>query len=339
MSSSINDEEFTPLMLAIRSGDTDEVKRLIESGDRTEILYHLNNKGETVLFLAIRNKNFKIVKMLVEYGANYYEKNNNGYNAVQIAILNNENKIVDYLVEKGVKDAQSMYKRPRISQVSKVSNLFFIDWDDTLFPTSYLTSTFTYKNIIDKNFKMDESTINSLKILENEIINLFSVISQYRAQICIITNGKKDWVQYTSMLYYPKFLPFLSQLQVVSINKLCIVSARHIYEKVHKDDQSMWKFEAFKSVANHYIESNDIQNIFSIGDSIAEKYAAKFLNADLKMNNVIRTEFYVKTIQLLPKPSISALIDEIKRINVKLPTVINKKENLDIVLKPNEEDW
>ena len=84
-------------------------------------------------------------------------------------------------------------KQPKLNE-----NLIIFDWDDTLFPTSYLNPA-------------DESQYNILKErfggylaeIEDQGIQLLTSCLK-NATVVIITNAKKGWVEFSSNFFMPR---------------------------------------------------------------------------------------------------------------------------------------
>jgi ankyrin repeat protein len=116
-----------PLMVAIQRGKDYRIIKLLvdkgsviephiltqlsELGDHTQTISLLlkngidinyqNNKGDTVLMIAIKNKNTKLANFLIESGANINLENKDGMNALLLAISKSEYYIVNLLLNKG----------------------------------------------------------------------------------------------------------------------------------------------------------------------------------------------------------------------------------------------
>jgi hypothetical protein len=89
----------TPLMLAISRGKTKMVKYLLDQGaDIEKGVKYYNNR--TPLMFAVRNANFEIVKTLIDNGADVNAKHKSGKRVIDFVEYNG--KIRDYLYENGV---------------------------------------------------------------------------------------------------------------------------------------------------------------------------------------------------------------------------------------------
>ena len=84
----------TPLMVASKNGHTKIVKLLLEKGADV-------NAKMTALMLAAANGHTEIIKLLLEKGADVNAKNKYGSTALMFAAANGRTEIVQILLEKG----------------------------------------------------------------------------------------------------------------------------------------------------------------------------------------------------------------------------------------------
>jgi ankyrin repeat protein len=96
----------TPLNIAVRNGNMDAIKALIDGGVD---INHVNDNGETAVFLVSRGFIFplspllsaKILKLLIDSGANIQIENNDHLSPLWIATLNGNLNLVKLLLEGG----------------------------------------------------------------------------------------------------------------------------------------------------------------------------------------------------------------------------------------------
>jgi len=93
-----NDKGETALMFASERGHTRIVKLLIEAGADVNIQDHINH---TALMVASCNGHAKIIKILIEARADVNLYNVNGYTALTYATANGYTKIIKLLIENG----------------------------------------------------------------------------------------------------------------------------------------------------------------------------------------------------------------------------------------------
>ena len=162
-----------------------------------------------------------------------------------------------------------------------LTNIFLIDWDDTLFPSSWINSN----NINLQN----ESSINDYKLY---FLDLDKVVSGFLdslnkvGDIYIVTNASLSWIK-----------TCLNILQLTSktiiLNRIRIISARDLYSN-RTNSATEWKILTFKNVIMenlkklNNIKQNTYLNIFSFGDAKYEYIALLNLNNFLIENEMVK---------------------------------------------------
>ena len=198
------------------------------------------------------------------------------------------------------------------------NNIFFFDLDDTLLCTSYLIQAGALNDMeINKKDKEIMTNLDNLAYtLLSKTINLGFVI--------IVTNGAPGWIEISSVTFYPKTAKVLDKVKIISARGLC--------EKVLPGDMRQWKTIAFKhAIDSIKIERNIPANIICFGDSIIEMEASS--NVKEYFNNA-----YLKTIKFKESPTQMELEKELKIITTQLDSIITNFKNLSIKVtrKKNE---
>ena len=247
--------------------------------------------------------------------------NNSDYVDISQSILlsryNDINVVFDkefYGNEKRIRDAyynKLIIKKiwnPAI-KVRKSNTIFFFDWDDTLFCTSYLMPIINSNSI---NFKIIKE---KLKNLDESISNLLSK-SLDRGIVFIITNASPGWVEYSST----NFLPITAKI----LNNIIIISAKGLYSKIYPGEPKQWKIKAFKYAIEKYnINTKLISNIISFGDSIIDLEAIE--NLQYSFSNA-----YIKIIKFKENPHPVELEKQIWIIISQLDLILNKVKNFTV---------
>ena len=189
----------------------------------------------------------------------------------------------------------------------KYNSMIFFDWDDTL-----LCSTF----LIEKeNKNLNKKHISQL---ENIVYNLLQLSLNY-GDTYIITNASKNWVLYSSMIYFPKIIQLF--------NKIKIISARDAYEKNFPNNNKFWKLAVFMDITNLY-NKNLITNIISIGDSLIENEAA------FKLSSIF-SECYIKTIKIQEESKPELLLKQLKLILKQFNFFHSSVRNISVKIEKN----
>ena len=189
------------------------------------------------------------------------------------------------------------------------NSIIIFDWDDTLLPTSFLTPG----GIFDENLKI--SVIESEKIskLEQIILKLLSEAVE-KGNVYIITNAGNGWVEYSANRFYPSIMPVLEKIK--------IISARGLYEKIYPGNSRQWKIEAFLNLKKH-VNMKLVTNIICIGDSLFEMEAGRILASKF-------SEAFIKTIKFREAPQLDELLKQLRLVCVQFGTIYSSIKNLTI---------
>ena len=87
----------TPLMACIVKGNNEIAKLLIE---KKATINTADENGTTALIYATNFKNYEIVSLLIKAGADYNTEDNRGNSALEYAILLNDDKLIETLKNK-----------------------------------------------------------------------------------------------------------------------------------------------------------------------------------------------------------------------------------------------
>ena len=191
---------------------------------------------------------------------------------------------------------------------NKSNNYTIIDWDDTLFPTSW-----TVLNDIDIN-NLDNSYIRDFKKLDYIVSMLLNKLQRY-STVIIVSNAMRKWIIQTLNL-----MP-LTKREMKNID---IISARELYQNRHNPTE--WKKHTFKYIINPKLNSRPL-NIISIGDSEYE------YNALIDLFNWQPShKKTLKAIKLLKEPNIHILLDELLVLYKSASLMCNYPTHIDWIL-------
>jgi len=211
-----------------------------------------------------------------------------------------------------------------------LTNIFLIDWDDTLFPTSWVTT--------NKINLQNEDSRNEYKLYFIELDNVISKFLESLndiGDIFIVTNASLNWIK--------TCLNILSlTTEVIILNKIRILSARDIYS-TKSDSPLEWKIQTFRDVIHenlkkiNNIRDNTYLNILSLGDAKYEYIALLNLNNYLLKIETIKTyiknnnfNFLLKNIKFIDNPQFEYIIDQLKFVEQNRDSMINKLEFIDL---------
>ena len=215
-----------------------------------------------------------------------------------------------------------------------LTNLFIIDWDDTLFPTTWIN-----KNNIDFN-KPNSFSQYKLYFLElDKTISLLLDSLNKVGDIFIVTNASINWIKSCLLMLN------LTKNTIIN-NKIRIVSARDSYSQ-NNSSPTEWKILTFQDIIediinkiNKNIKPNTIINIISIGDAMYEYIALINLDNFIKSyiankNDINKNKFnyLLKNIKFIEKPDFDFIIDQMQVLHKNANDIINKLEFIDLKFK------
>lgn len=196
-------------------------------------------------------------------------------------------------------------------------NIFIIDIDDTIMPTSFILS-----NNIDIS---NENDIEEYKLyfieLDDLISNLLMSLDE-KGYVFIVTNANIKWIEKCL-----KILPITKN--IIEEKNIQIISARDRYKstKMSKD----WKTYTFKDVIKDMmteVDDNDIVNIISLGDAKYEYNGLLSLDDYFKINYSDKM-YLLKSINFIKNPSFDQILDQLKVMNKSYNEIINKIDYID----------
>lgn len=191
----------------------------------------------------------------------------------------------------------------------KRKTIVIFDWDDTLFPTTWLS-----RNSIKIDDTHSTANLKYFKEIDLLISNIFKQIIN-KNKIIIVTNASVTWVKLCMEL-----LPNTKDI----CKDIDIYSSREQYQEKFPNDNNLWKKMFFsKFIKAFYRDRNYIQNIMSVGDADYEYLAL----IDLFSKNKNR---YIKTIKLLRYPSKEEIYKELYILNKTIIYYINQDKDIDL---------
>ena len=189
------------------------------------------------------------------------------------------------------------------------NSIIIFDWDDTLLPTTFLTSGKTY----DENMILTDSEQKKIERLEKSALSLLNIAIS-KGDVYIITNAGLGWVEFSSKKYYPKIYEILPKIK--------IISARCDWEYAFPNDMKKWKIHAFLSLQKE-LDTKLVTNIICLGDSLFEIEAGRiFANCF--------TEAFVKTVKFKEGPKLEELNKQLILVKNQFTSICSVAKNLTI---------
>mmetsp|Transcript_30148 Transcript_30148/g.82863 ORF Transcript_30148/g.82863 Transcript_30148/m.82863 type:complete len:432 (+) Transcript_30148:80-1375(+) len=167
-------------------------------------------------------------------------------------------------------------------------SLIIFDWDDTLFPTTALS---TAGRLLEPRDGADGADLLPCAFAACQAIRT----AKRYGRVVVVTNAMKGWVQ--EMI--SRFMPLLEP----ELHDVTVISARSIYEPQGLVEPSTWKPLCFQRVVRClYTDPStgacNMRNLVSIGDSWYERAAVFQVPQDLGI------PCHVKSLKFLGMPNI-----------------------------------
>jgi hypothetical protein len=198
-------------------------------------------------------------------------------------------------------------------KLSKDGTLIILDWDDTLFPTSWVV-----KNNIDlTNKSKREKYIVYFKNLDDRLFNLLFVLKKCGIVI-IVTNAMPEWVSASSSV----LINTHNLLRTIKV-----ISARKMYQTISKSSME-WKKRAFNDELSNMLREQNVNHIISVGDAEYEYRALISLYKNDPKNYKL-----LKSIKLMKDPTHDILIDQIEVLKRVVPRICIKTTHMDLEFK------
>lgn len=185
--------------------------------------------------------------------------------------------------------------------------LIIFDWDDTLYPTSWIT-----KNGIDlTDPKSRYKHMGYFDKLDKYLSHLIKNANKL-GQTIIITNAMPEWIELSLTV-----LPRLAKL-IIDIK---IISARKNYQ--HMSDMANWKVLAFRD----YITKSNTKyaNIISLGDAEYEHNALINLYKWDKLPHK-----YLKSIKFMRSIDYDVVMKQLDIMSKYMSSIVSAKRHLDL---------
>jgi hypothetical protein len=226
--------------------------------------------------------------------------------------------ITDILNEQYVKRPISQMKTHKKTNKPKYNitiddTLIILDWDDTLFPT-----TWAINNNLDMNdIESQNRYLDHFKDLDKIVYKLLRRLMTY-GKVIIVTNALPIWVNISS-----RVMPNTRYL----LSKMKIVSARKNHQK-ESNKMMDWKKYAFQDQVSQLLKNNKAINIISIGDAEYEYQALIELYRKAKNPHKL-----LKSIKLIKDPNYNTLVDQLEVVFNAVPDVYKAEKHLDLNFK------
>lgn len=190
------------------------------------------------------------------------------------------------------------------------NSLIIIDWDDTLYPTTW---------IMDNGIDLTDPRARSKYMTHFEYLDehLSSALRHMitLGEVVIITNAMPEWIE-LSVSVLPKTKKCLKNIDVIS--------ARQRYQnKIKMND---WKKFTFLEELLKRSKDQKYQNIMSLGDAEYE------YNALINLYNLdMLPHKYLKSIKFIKSTEYNTLVEQIIMIHQNITTICKAPRHIDML--------
>ena len=261
--------------------------------------------------------------------SSFFEKTNSiSLSSSNTNDISQEEENIDLQFYRNSNELRNNYYEKLVSKKILTSNnikknyntIFLFDWDDTLFPTSYLSVNGIYNGSLIKLTKMEIQNIKLLEIYVREILSM----SIERGKVFIVTNSSNGWVEASCKQYYKSILPLL--------NKIKIISCRQIFDGKLPVKSNLWKLLTFNYII-HSFDHSLLTNIICIGDNDNEIEAGKSLNKYFNNNNC-----FIKTILFRKEPNLNEMNKQLLLVSNQFLKIYSRTKNINIKVEKKKRE-
>eukprot|EP00428_Durinskia_dybowskii_P015351 CAMPEP_0170212508 /NCGR_PEP_ID=MMETSP0116_2-20130129/5872_1 /TAXON_ID=400756 /ORGANISM="Durinskia baltica, Strain CSIRO CS-38" /LENGTH=406 /DNA_ID=CAMNT_0010463047 /DNA_START=38 /DNA_END=1256 /DNA_ORIENTATION=+ len=174
-------------------------------------------------------------------------------------------------------------------------SLIIFDWDDTLFPTSWLAQRGLL--FAEDLSSFTESQRNDMSKLADSVAATLTKAMMH-GKVVIVTNAVAGWVQDSCLRLLPSLAAVVAEVEVFS--------ARSAFEPTGLRSPTDWKICAFRAEVTAFcqgLSADQHVNIISAGDSVHEHCALLQATSE-------REQCFAKSLKFAPKPNVQLLVEE-----------------------------
>ncbi|ETV94260.1 hypothetical protein, variant 4 [Aphanomyces invadans] len=196
------------------------------------------------------------------------------------------------------------------------STVILLDWDDTLFPNTYLSKQRYSLDTVDEPLSAQDQKL--MELLMQHVASFLKSCVDSNRTVMIVTNGEADWVERSCKRFMLAIYPLVASFR--------IVSARAMYESSHPVEE--WKVACFTSeLTKHFFGdmSGRKRHIVSIGDSHYERQAVQRMSAFLPLAKT-------KSVKFIDLPSIPDMVRQLMLVSTYLSHLCTHPDHLDLIL-------
>jgi len=199
------------------------------------------------------------------------------------------------------------------------STLTIFDWDDTLFPTSWMVQQRLLSAGITPSSEQEIQLQRVADCTRNALQTALAV-----GKVVIVTNAVHGWAETSCARFMPSVVSLLNTVE--------IVSAQSKYDGF-AHTPSEWKELAFAHEVGTFCRSTgdgqQQHNILSVGDAMYEVEALKAVTKGMSNG-------YGKSVKLMERPTIQQLIEQHELLSLSFLDIVDHVGDLDVETDLND---
>jgi len=228
-----------------------------------------------------------------------------------------------------------------------------LDWDDTILPTTWLTSKRWFRLwALNKQGAEPEVPSEDREALAelDHTARAFVLAASQLGRVCCITLAKRPWQTRSMQAFFPRLSQTWQELNVevrYADEERCmktgdmpawVASAVDPLEQavVREEVQAKKKQRAMQHLLRRFYRKARWRNVLSFGDGWAEMRA---LHEIAFAQPGDQPGLLVKTVKMLEDPDCKRLCAELQVITAWLPALVSLDEDVDVVFDESEESF
>jgi hypothetical protein len=201
--------------------------------------------------------------------------------------------------------------------VSSSDALFIFDWDDTLFPTSWLQREGIH--VDGSGFRSQRQKAQFRKVARTASALLAA--AKKLGKVIVVTNAEAGWIEQCTTHLLPELAPAIEGVQLVSARSQFIGHAEAACP-------SEWKLQAFDREIQAFCAGRagtaSSMQVFSLGDSLYEQTAL------FRVAKAMPAVFRPKSVKLMEQPSVAQLAEQHELLALNLEDLFEQEGEFDI---------
>ena len=239
---------------------------------------------------------------------------------------------------------------------SKSQTLLIFDWDDTLFPTTYVRDDLKLvwnKPLKDQDLSpAEKATISKkLDLCATHVVELLKGADRV-GKVVLLTLARAPWVSESCKNFFSSVGRLIKQLQIPIIYAQEGIMVDYSKEKMSSDEEieRFWSSVKGKAIAREcnkfysQYEGQSWKNVISIGDSDFERLGTQHamenymreqgIDGDGKLVDINGHLYKVrtKTFKMLDEPTVEELTVEVDMLKAWLPLMVTLDSSFDVNL-------